>query len=157
MAFKATEIQIDLETRSRLEGWVRASTTEQRHVRRARNLLLAADGMASRAIAREAGVMTGIASIRRKRFAAAGLNGLKDSRGRAPSACTPMRPTSAFWPCSIRRTARMAADHCGPEVRAARRSLAPQVRGPWGAPPDEVPQVGSAPTAGGWGCVADLR
>jgi transposase len=78
MAFKATEIRLDPETRRSLEGWVRASTTEQRYVRRARIVLLAADGMASRAIAREVGVMTGIVSIWRKRFAAAGIGGLKD-------------------------------------------------------------------------------
>jgi transposase len=78
MAFKATEIRLDPETRSKLEGWVRASTTEQRYVRRARIVLLACDGMASRAIAREVGVMTGIVSIWRKRFAAAGIDGLKD-------------------------------------------------------------------------------
>jgi transposase len=78
MAYKATEIRLDPETRTTLEGWVRARKTEQRHVRRARIVLLAADGMASRAIAREVGVMTGIVSIWRKRFAAAGIDGLKD-------------------------------------------------------------------------------
>jgi transposase len=78
MAFKATEIRLDPETRSKLEGWVRASTTEQRYVRRARIVLLAADGMASRGIAREVGVMTGVVSIWRKRFAATGIDGLKD-------------------------------------------------------------------------------
>jgi transposase len=75
---KATEIRLDPETRSTLEGWVRASTSEQRNVRRARIVLLAADGWASRAIAREVGVMTGIVSIWRKRFAAYGIEGLKD-------------------------------------------------------------------------------
>jgi transposase len=78
MAYKAIEIRLDPETRTTLEGWVRARKTEQRHVRRARIVLLAADGMASRAIAREVGVMTGIVSIWRKRFAAAGIDGLKD-------------------------------------------------------------------------------
>ena len=78
MAYKATEIRLDPETRTTLEGWVRARKTEQRHVKRARVVLLAADGMASRAIAREVGVMTGIVSIWRKRFAAAGIDGLKD-------------------------------------------------------------------------------
>jgi transposase len=78
MVYKATEIRLDPETRTTLEGWVRARKTEQRHVRRARIVLLAADGMASRAIAREVGVMTGIVSIWRKRFAAAGIDGLKD-------------------------------------------------------------------------------
>jgi transposase len=78
MAYKATEIRLDPETRATLEGWVRAKKTEQRIVRRARIVLLAADGMASRAIAREVGVMTGIVSIWRKRFAASGIAGLVD-------------------------------------------------------------------------------
>jgi transposase len=75
---KATVIRLDRKTRSELEGWLRASTTEQRMVRRARIVLLAADGWASRAIAREVGVMTGVVSVWRTRFAASGLDGLKD-------------------------------------------------------------------------------
>ena len=61
-----------------LEARLRAATTQQRQLLRIRIVLLAADGMASRAIAREVGVMTGIVSIWRKRFAAAGIEGLKD-------------------------------------------------------------------------------
>ncbi|MFZ1104893.1 MAG: helix-turn-helix domain-containing protein [Hyphomicrobiaceae bacterium] len=85
---------------------MRASSTEQRYVRRAGIVLLAADGMASRAIAREVGVMTGIVSVWRKRFAAAGIDGLKDKprpgnrfrrprwRKRSSSHCS--------WPARIR-------------------------------------------------------
>jgi hypothetical protein len=43
-------MRLDRETRSELEGWLRASTTEQRLARRARIVLLAADGWASRAL-----------------------------------------------------------------------------------------------------------
>jgi hypothetical protein len=50
---KATQIRLDPETRSELESWLRASTTEQRMTRRARIILLAAEGKGSRAIARE--------------------------------------------------------------------------------------------------------
>ena len=75
---KATVIRLNRKTRSELEGWLRASTTEQRMVRRARIVLLAADGWASRAIAREVGVMTGVVSVWRTRFAASGIDGLKD-------------------------------------------------------------------------------
>lgn len=78
MAYRATEIRLDPETRSTLEGWLRASTTEQRYVKRARIVLLAADGMGSRAIARAVRVMPGVVSIWRKRFAAAGIAGLED-------------------------------------------------------------------------------
>ena len=78
MAYKATEIRITSDVRVTLEGWVRAQTSEQRYVKRARIVLLAGDGMASRAIAREVGVTPGIASIWRTRFAASGIDGLKD-------------------------------------------------------------------------------
>lgn len=78
MAYKATEIRLDPEARSTLEGWLRAKKTEQRLARRARIILLAADGMASRAIAREVGVMTGVVSVWRTRFAAMGIDGLAD-------------------------------------------------------------------------------
>lgn len=61
-----------------LEARLRAPTTEQRHVLRARIVLLAADGLASRAIARELGVMPRTASLWRIRFAEAGLEGLAD-------------------------------------------------------------------------------
>ena len=47
-------------------------------VRRARIVLLAAEGWASRAIARKIGVMTGVVSVWRTRFAASGIDGLKD-------------------------------------------------------------------------------
>jgi transposase len=78
MVPKATVIRLGRKTRSKLEGLLRASTTEQRMVRRARIVLLAADGLASRAIARKVGVMTGVVSVWRTRFAASGIDGLKD-------------------------------------------------------------------------------
>ncbi len=78
MVPKATVIRLDRKTRNELEGWLRASTTQQRMVRRARIVLLAADGWASRAIARKVGVMTGVVSVWRTRFAASGIDGLKD-------------------------------------------------------------------------------
>jgi transposase len=78
MVPKATVIRLDRKTRGELEGWLRAATAEQRMVRRARIVLLAADGWASRAIAREIGVMTGVVSVWRARFAALGIEGLKD-------------------------------------------------------------------------------
>jgi transposase len=72
-----------------LEARLRAPTTEQRHVLRARIVLLAAEGLASRAIAREVGIMPRTASLWRIRFAECGLDGLADKPrpgGRASSA-----------------------------------------------------------------------
>jgi transposase len=78
MAYQATSIRLEPEIRATLEGWARASKSEQRMVRRARIVLLAADGVASRAIARDLGLTTGIVSVWRTRFAASGIDGLKD-------------------------------------------------------------------------------
>ena len=64
--------------RSELEGWLRASTTEQRMAQRARIILLAANGKSSRAIAREVGMQPRIVSKWRMRFAADGIEALKD-------------------------------------------------------------------------------
>ena len=75
---EATPIVLSAEERSALEAWARAPTSEQRLAERARIILLAADGLASRAIARELGCSRGAASKWRTRFAAARLVGLAD-------------------------------------------------------------------------------
>lgn len=85
----AREVRLGPDERAVLEARLRAPTTEQRHVLRARIVLLAADGEASRAIARELGIMPRTASLWRIRFAEAGLDGLADRPrpgGRASSA-----------------------------------------------------------------------
>src|SRR5919106_993617 len=75
----ATPIVVTAEERTALETWVRAPTTEQRLVERARIVLLAADGWASRAIAREVGCARGVVSRWRMRFAERRLAGLADA------------------------------------------------------------------------------
>ena len=75
---EATPIVLTAEERSTLEGWVRSSKTERRLVERARVVLLAAAGMASRAIGRELGCARGAVSKWRVRFAADRLAGLAD-------------------------------------------------------------------------------
>lgn len=61
-----------------LEARLRAATTEQRQVFRARIVLLAADGRSTRSIAREVGTMPRTVSGWRARFAREGLAGLED-------------------------------------------------------------------------------
>ena len=85
----AREVRLTPEERAALEARLRAPTTEQRHALRARIVLLAADGLASRAIARDLGIMPRTASLWRIRFAESGLDGLADKPrpgGRASSA-----------------------------------------------------------------------
>ena len=74
----ARAVRLAPEDRAVLEARLRAPSTEQRHVLRARIVLLAAEGFASRAIARELRIMPRTASLWRIRFAEEGLDGLAD-------------------------------------------------------------------------------
>src|SRR5229473_1613611 len=85
---KAREVRLKPKVRKVLEARCRAPTTAQRDVRRARIVLLAADGHSTRSIAEEVGVQPRIVSNWRRRFADHGLGGLKAVRGRAGSRST---------------------------------------------------------------------
>jgi transposase len=74
----ATPIELTAEERGTLESWVRASTTEQRLVLRARLILAAAEGVTTTALAHRFGVRPGTVSQWRGRFAAQRLVGLQD-------------------------------------------------------------------------------
>ena len=73
---KATAIELTQDERTVLEGFVRCTRTEYRLRQRARIVLLAARGMATRAIGREVGCTTVTASKWRVRFAVHRLGGL---------------------------------------------------------------------------------
>jgi transposase len=80
MAFReATPIVLTADERTALEGWVRSGVIEHRLVERARVVLLAAAGMASRRVAREVGCARGVVSKWRVRFARDRLAGLADA------------------------------------------------------------------------------
>ncbi len=78
MILKAREVRLTPEERAVLEARCRATTTPQRDVRRARIVLLAADGAGTRSISRTLGVEEAVVSTWRNRFADLGLDGLKD-------------------------------------------------------------------------------
>jgi len=82
---KATKIVLTPQERATLERWVRASSTEQRLVQRARFILAAAEGEGTTAIAERLGVRPGTVSKWRTRFAEEGMEGLQD----APRSGTP--------------------------------------------------------------------
>src|SRR5258706_13958440 len=83
---EATLIDLSKEERAELEGLVRSRKTEHRLRQRARIVLLAADGLASRAIGREVGCTTGTASKWRVRYAHKRLSGVDGpgNRGTVP-------------------------------------------------------------------------
>src|SRR5215208_2775005 len=74
----AREVRLGPDERAELEAWLRAPTSEQRHVFRARIVLMAAEGSSTRAIARDLGTMPRTVSHWRIRFAEEGLSGLDD-------------------------------------------------------------------------------
>jgi transposase len=74
----AREVRLGAEERAELEALVRAPTTEQRHAFRARIVLMAAEGLGTRAIARALETMPRTVSLWRIRLAEAGIAGLDD-------------------------------------------------------------------------------
>lgn len=83
---EATPIVLTEKERAELDALARSTKTEFRLRQRARIVLLAAEGMATRAIGREAGCTTGTASKWRVRYAERRLAGLDETgqRGNGP-------------------------------------------------------------------------
>jgi transposase len=83
---EATAVILTAEERNELQSLARSTKTEHRLRQRARIVLLAADGTASRAIGRAVGCTTGTASKWRVRYAQRRLAGLDETgnRGAAP-------------------------------------------------------------------------
>jgi transposase len=83
---EATAIILTTAERAELDGLVRSTKTEHRLRQRARIVLLAAEGMASRAIGRAVGCTTGTASKWRVRYAEKRFGGLDETgdRGAEP-------------------------------------------------------------------------
>lgn len=79
MSKKATPIILTAEEEQALNQWVRSAKTEQRLVLRSRIILLATEGMTTRAIARELDVRPATVSKWRMRFAKDRLLGLQDA------------------------------------------------------------------------------
>ena len=75
---KIRRIRLRPGDRKELEGWVRARTTPQRRVERARIVLGSADGLSGRAIARKLGVSLPTVQRWLNRYEAEGLAGLED-------------------------------------------------------------------------------
>src|SRR6516164_2558372 len=75
---EAREVRLTPKIRKVLEARCRAPSTPQGQVKRARIVLLAADGRSTRSIAKEVGVRPRIVSKWRHRFADHGLEGLQD-------------------------------------------------------------------------------
>lgn len=78
MILEARDVRLFRGNRKELEARCRSPRTIQRDLKRARIVLLAADGLSTRAIAKEVGVQPRIVSLWRHRYADFGLEGLED-------------------------------------------------------------------------------
>src|SRR5258706_11297933 len=78
----ATNVLLSEEERAELDALARSAKTEHRLPQRARIVLLAAEGVATRAIGREVGCTTGTASKWRVRYAGQRLAGLDETGNR---------------------------------------------------------------------------
>src|SRR5258708_35469120 len=75
---EAREVHLSWKDRKGLEACCRSPVTLQRDLKRARIVLLAADGRSTRSIAKEVGGQPRIVSLWRHRYADHGLEGLQD-------------------------------------------------------------------------------
>jgi transposase len=75
---EAREVHLSRKDCKVLEACCRSPVTLQRDLKRARIVLLAADGRSTRSIAKEVGVQPRIVSLWRHRYADHGLEGLQD-------------------------------------------------------------------------------
>lgn len=86
MGREATSVQLSEHERTALESWVRSGTAQQRHVFRARIVLMADEGLSNVAIADELATRPTTVGKWRSRFAEQGMEGLLDAprSGRTP-------------------------------------------------------------------------
>ncbi|WP_256469694.1 MULTISPECIES: helix-turn-helix domain-containing protein [unclassified Bradyrhizobium] len=95
---EAREVRLSRKDRTVLEACCRSPVTLQRDLKRARIVLLAADGRSTRSIAKEVGVQPRIVSLWRHRYADRGLEGLQDKRNRHEAPTSPSRGSPAIQP-----------------------------------------------------------
>jgi transposase len=72
-------VEVTVDDRATLESWIRATTTEQRLVLRARIILALASGGTNREVAEELSIRPATVSKWRTRFATKGIGGLADA------------------------------------------------------------------------------
>jgi transposase len=89
MGRKSLIVSIDAEQRTALERIVRAPTSEQRIARRARIVLLRAEGVEQGKVAGEVGVRRSVVGQWERRFLAKGVEGLRDAPGRGRKSTLP--------------------------------------------------------------------
>jgi transposase-like protein len=114
-------IELDEETATRLQHWVRSSSTQQRLVRRSRIVLLLASGLSQAAAAQQLGVSRRTVALWKQRFLEGGAAALQRDRpgrgrpkGRRPGAVSSIMAAMTIPPDGHDRwTARALAKQVG--------------------------------------------
>jgi DNA-directed RNA polymerase specialized sigma24 family protein len=88
--FRSSESLLDVRDRATLVRWIRARTTPQRVVLRSCVVMLLADGLSAREVARRLGVSRHTVDLWRRRYIQEGCDSLlhdRPGRGRKRSSC----------------------------------------------------------------------
>jgi transposase len=132
MAARIARLEVSEQQRRELVRITRAATSTQREVRRARIVLLRADGHSQEAAARELGVNRSVVGLWEQRFREQGLAGLSDAKGRG------RRPSIA--PKTVERVLTQAVQPPAGRTRWSVRSMARHVQ----ISPAQVQRIWSA-------------
>jgi transposase len=132
MALPVTKLEMSEQQRQELTRIARAPTSTQREVRRARIVLLRAQGQSQEATAREVGVNRSVVAQWEERFGKDGLAGLKDAKGRGRKA--------SIAPQTLERVLTQAVQPPPGRTRWSVRSMARHVR----ISPAQVQRIWSA-------------
>ena len=132
MAQSISKLELSEQQRQGLLQVIRAPTSAQRDVRRARIVLLRADGMSQAETAREVGVNRPVVGLWEQRFRSEGLIGLKDAKGRG-------RKTS-IAPQTVQRVVTEAVQPPTGRTRWSVRSMAQHAK----VSPAQVQRIWSA-------------
>ncbi len=121
----AEALDVDEEARRTLRAWVKARRSPQRVVMRARIVLLAAEGTATRQIAREVGTSRPTVLLWRKRFAAGGVGALlREAPGRGrPASISSMKIKQIV--AATTQTRPPGATHWSTRTMAKARGVSP--------------------------------
>jgi transposase len=120
MAQSIAKVEVSEQQRQELLRIVRASGSSQRDVRRARIVLLRADGKSQAETAHEVGVNRPVVALWEQRFRSKGLAGLKDAKGRG-------RKTS-IAPQTVQRVVTEAVQPPAGRTRWSVRTMAEHAR-----------------------------
>jgi transposase len=91
MARSVSKLELSERQRREVTRWVRAPTATQREVRRARIVLLRAEGKTQEQTAKEVGVNRPVVALWEQRFRRAGIAGLTDAKGRGRKQSIPAK------------------------------------------------------------------